>query len=228
MEAMFALPVGAALIFVLRAIDVCMATMRVILSFRGARLTAATIGFFEALVWIVTVGHVLRHLNSLAHVSAYAAGFATGSYMGVWLENRLALGLSVVHAVCSVRTESGNAGSFDPAAILRRAGYAVTETVGRGRDGTVDLLQIVVPRRRVSSVIRFLLKGDAHAFITVEEVRATHGGHLQLAGRKTPMVTLPTLKTVPRTSSATGLNGNDASRSHSPVSAGASRHGASG
>ena len=93
---LFALPVGALLIFLLRIVDVSMATVRLIFAVRGRRGLAAVIGFFEILVWIFAVGQALQHLDSVLHLLGYAAGFATGSYVGVWLEGRLALGLSVL------------------------------------------------------------------------------------------------------------------------------------
>lgn len=189
---LFALPVGALLIFLLRIVDVSMATVRLIFAVRGRRGLAAVIGFFEILVWIFAVGQALQHLDSILHLLGYAAGFATGSYVGVWLEGRLALGLSVVHAVCRSGAERVNlAGQL--ASAIRMAGFAVTEIEGRGRDGGVDLLRIVVPRRRARTLIELIRDYDPDAFITVEEVRATQGGYMQLAGRKSPVLTLPWL-----------------------------------
>lgn len=189
---LFALPVGALLIFLLRIVDVSMATVRLIFAVRGRRGLAAVIGFFEILVWIFAVGQALQHLDSILHLLGYAAGFATGSYVGVWLEGRLALGLSVVHAVCRSEAEGVNlAGQL--ANAIRLAGFAVTEIEGRGRDGGVDLLRIVVPRRRARTLIELIRDYDPNAFITVEEVRATQGGYMQLAGRKSPVLTLPWL-----------------------------------
>jgi uncharacterized protein YebE (UPF0316 family) len=46
-------------IFVLRAIDVGMGTVRIVLLSRGRKGTATIIGFFEALVWVVAVSRVL-------------------------------------------------------------------------------------------------------------------------------------------------------------------------
>lgn len=189
---LFALPLGALLIFLLRVVDVSMATLRLIFAVRGRRGLAAVIGFFEILVWIFAVGQALQHLDSVLHLLGYAGGFATGSYVGVWLEARLALGLSVVHAVCRSEND-GVRPAGQLADALRLAGFAVTEIEGRGRDGDVDLLRIVVPRRRAATLIELVRDYDPSAFITVEEVRATQGGYLQMAGRKTPVLTVPWL-----------------------------------
>jgi uncharacterized protein YebE (UPF0316 family) len=201
---LFALPVGALLIFLLRIVDVSMATVRMIFAVRGRRGLAAVIGFFEILVWIFAVGQALQHLDSILHLLGYAAGFATGSYVGVWLEGRLALGLSVVHAVCRSEAEGVNlAGQL--ANAIRLAGFAVTEIEGRGRDGEVDLLRIVLPRRRTRTLIELIRDYDPDAFITVEEVRATQGGYMQFAGRKSPVLTLPWLHNGRDNRAAVGL-----------------------
>lgn len=170
-----------------------MATVRLIFAVRGRRGLAAIIGFFEILVWIFAVGQALQHLDSVLHLLGYAGGFAAGSYVGVWLEGRLALGLSVVHAVCRSEAASDRATAGQLATAIRLAGYAVTEIEGRGRDGSVDLLKIVVPRRRAGTIIDLVRDYDPDAFITVEEVRATQGGYMQLAGRKTPVLAFPWL-----------------------------------
>lgn len=91
MDVLFAAPIGALLIFMLRIVDVSMATVRLIFIVRGARGLAAVIGFFEVLIWVVAAGHALQHLDSILHVVGYAGGFAAGSYVGVWLEGVFAM-----------------------------------------------------------------------------------------------------------------------------------------
>lgn len=166
-----------------------MATLRLIFIVRGARGIAAGIGFVEVLIWVVAAGHALQHLDSVLHVVGYAAGFATGSYVGIWLEGFFALGLSAVRAVCRPDEAGAEESSAAEAArAVREAGFAVTELEGHGRDGNVRILNLVVPRKRVPEVVRLLQKHDPDAFITVEEIRSTRGGYFQLGGRKTPFL----------------------------------------
>ena len=67
MDALLAAPIGALLIFLLRIVDVSMSIMRMILAVRGHRVAAASIGFFEVLIWLVAVGAALEHPGQ-AHV----------------------------------------------------------------------------------------------------------------------------------------------------------------
>ena len=127
---MFASPWGALLIFCLRIVDVSCDTMRVIFAIRGKRGIAAMLGFIQALVWIFAVANAVKHLDSILHVFGYAAGYATGTFVGVSLEQMIAYG------VATVRIVTKKAGR-EIADALRKRGYGVTEYPGLGRDGNV-------------------------------------------------------------------------------------------
>lgn len=183
LDLLLAAPIGALLIFLLRLVDVSMSITRMLFAVRGYRGVAASIGFFEVLVWLLAVGTTLQHLDSVLHVIGYAAGFAMGNYVGVWLENRLAMGTSAIRAVFQTHE-----GTFGPAAAerLREEGYAVTEMGGRGRESDVAILNVVVPRRRVQHVLHIVENTDPAAFVTVEDIRSMRGGYVRPAGRKLP------------------------------------------
>lgn len=190
LDVWFAAPIGAVLIFLLRIMDVSMAMIRMILAVRGKRGMAAFIGFFEVLIWIVAVGQALQHVDSLPHLVGYAGGFATGNYVGVWLEGRFAIGVNVVQAICRVHPEDGELrGGKAAAAALREAGFAVTEIQGKGRESDVEILNVVVPRRNVPRVLALIGENDPDAFVSVEEVRTTRGGYVRPGGRKMPFMT---------------------------------------
>ena len=177
MTALLSAPVGAVVIFLLRIVDVSLGTFRIVLGVRGFRVHAALVGFAEVLIWLFAVGTALDHLHSPLHILGYAGGFATGSYVGIWLDERVGLGFSVVRAICP-RTDDPDAGP-GTAQALRERGFAVTELNGRGRDTPVDILNVVTSRRRVTEVMDVVHHQDADAFATVEEVRSTRGGFFQ-------------------------------------------------
>ena len=170
-------PAGPVIVFLLRATDVTMATMRMLLIVRGHRLLAPLIGFFEILIWVMAVGIVVQHLSSPFHVVGYAAGFATGNYLGLRLEGRLALGLATIRTM--VRS-----GGAELAGELRDEGFGVTETLGRGREGTVDVLYSVIPRKDVSRALAIIDSRAPGSFVVVDEPRGVHRGWL-FSRRKT-------------------------------------------
>jgi uncharacterized protein YebE (UPF0316 family) len=176
-ESFFAGPWGPLLIFFARLIDVSMATLRMMLSIRGVRWTAPLIGFFEALLWVLAVGTAIRHLDSPLHVVGYAGGFAAGSWVGLWIEGRRAFG------VATIRIISTHAG-VELADALRGRGYGVTEFQGHGRDGPVEVVFTVSPRRQVPDILREVDTWDPDAFVTLEQAQGIERGWLFQRRRK--------------------------------------------
>jgi uncharacterized protein YebE (UPF0316 family) len=154
-----------AAIFVARVCDVSLGTLRTIVIFRGYRLLAAALGFFEVLIWLIAAGQVIRHLDTWYLAVAYASGFATGNVVGSWLEAKLAIGLELVRIIS---TRSGS----DLAGGLTQLGYDVTElsaVANTARD--VQVLLVVERRRRVPELMRRVAELDATAVCTMNDVK---------------------------------------------------------
>ena len=80
------------LVFLARILDVSIGTLRIIFVAKGLKHFAAMLGFFESLIWLIAVTQVMQNLNSWQTYVAFACGFAAGNYVGVVLEERIALG----------------------------------------------------------------------------------------------------------------------------------------
>lgn len=155
----------APIIFFARICDVSLDTVRLILVVRSYRGLATAIGFLEILIWVTAAGLVFRNLGHWYLAIAYAAGFATGNFVGIWLEQRLAMGLELV------RTVSENL-DINLANRLRAHGYSVIELAGKG-DGNVqvEVLLIVERRRKVPALLKAIHEEDPAAFWTITDVK---------------------------------------------------------
>jgi uncharacterized protein YebE (UPF0316 family) len=160
----------AGLIFLLRVADMSLDTLRVLVVMRGRKAIAWVLGFFQALIFVLAISSVLKDLHNILNVVAYAAGFATGNVVGMWIEERLAIGHVHLNVVSS---RLGTAITER----LRADGYAVTEIPARGKDGMVTLLNISVLRRSVVAVHKLVNQVDPSAFITAEDVRPVRRGY---------------------------------------------------
>lgn len=180
LDILLAGPWGPVVIFCLRIFDVSLQTLRVVLSVRNARLAVPIIGFFEVLIWIFAVGSAIRNLESGWHILGYSAGFACGSAVGLWIEEKLAIGLS------SVRIISTH-GGVELAEALRARGFGVTEFTGQGRDGRVEIVYTVLRRRQVPELLAEVDRWDAGAFVTVEEPRAIRKGWMMARRARRPV-----------------------------------------
>jgi uncharacterized protein YebE (UPF0316 family) len=175
-DAIFAAPWGPLIIFALRLVDVSLSTVRILLAIRNRRVVVPIIGFFEVLVWVFAAGNAIRHLDSFWHVLGYAAGFSTGTVVGLWIEEKLAIGIATMRVV-TTRTGAGLADA------MRQLGCGVTELIGQGRHGPVEVVFSVVPRRRIPDVIAQVERWDPDAFITVEEPREIRRGWMHSTPR---------------------------------------------
>jgi uncharacterized protein YebE (UPF0316 family) len=158
-----------ALIFVARICDMSLDTMRIIMIGQGRKFYAALVGFFEVCIWLMVARQVITHLPNIACFFAYAGGFAAGNYVGLWLEERIAVGVRMVRVVIS---QDGSA-LFE---ALKEAGYGVTSFSARGSKGPVLVIDSVVQRNEVQRVITLIEKVAPGAFFTIEDVKQVNAG----------------------------------------------------
>ena len=161
---------GALFIFALRVVSVSLSTVRTVYIVRGSRMWAAVIGFVEITIWVVAISKVITGLNNVWNVIGYSGGFSAGTLLGMWIEDRLALGDA------GLRIISTNKGS-ELAEGIREGGYGVTEVTAEGQSGPVTLLSVVTQRKQVGDVIRLVNKIDVTAFVIVEDTRKVVRGY---------------------------------------------------
>jgi uncharacterized protein YebE (UPF0316 family) len=158
------------LVFCARLSDVTLATLRNIFIHKGFRKIVPVIGFFEVLIWLVAMKQVLNHVDNIAAYLAWAGGFATGTYVGMRIEERLALGNQVIRIISSEQN------SEDLIRMLRESNHGLTVIDGEGAKGKVKLLFTIVQRSHIKDIIAKIEAIQPNAFYTIEDVRnAEHG-----------------------------------------------------
>lgn len=161
-----------AFIFFARIMDVSLGTMRIILVSRGNRFLAPLIGFFEVFIWITVISTAIRSLNTMGGYVVYAAGFATGNYVGMLLEAKIGIGYQ------NLRIITSKVVSALPL-VLREEGFGVTTVEGQGLSGPVNIIYTVVPKKKVDKVIELVQMFEPKAFITIDDVRSHHAGFIE-------------------------------------------------
>ncbi len=156
-------------IFLLRVTDMSLDTLRVLFVIRGRRPISWVLGFFQSALWVVAITSVLNNLDNLWNIVSYAGGFATGNVVGMMIEDHLAIGHAHMRIISS---HWGNA-IVDG---IRNTGYAATELAGRGKDGTVSVINCSIQRKDIRNLKIEISRIDPDAFITVEEIRPLHRG----------------------------------------------------
>ena len=87
------------LIFLARLGDVTMATLRHIFISKGFKKIVPILGFFEVLIWLVAMRQVFSHLDNAACFIAWALGFSAGTYLGMLIDERLAMGMQIIRII---------------------------------------------------------------------------------------------------------------------------------
>ena len=165
----FAFVIVPVLIFLARVCDMSLDTIRVIFMSKGIQYLPAIIGFFEVIIWLVAIGQVMNNLTNVVCYIAYGAGFATGTIVGMAIEERLSLGLTSVRII--TKEDPGGLVQF-----LRSHNYGVTSIDAEGGTGKVKMVFTIIKRQDLSHVIGIIKDFHPNAFYSVEEVKSVAEG----------------------------------------------------
>lgn len=157
--------VTAMLIFCARILDVSLGTLRIISVAKGRKYLAPLFGFFEILIWLTAISRVMRSDPNPYYFLAYASGFALGNYIGILVEEKLAIGTLLVRVILGE----------DPADLLeafrrRRIGFTCVE--GTGAQGPVKVIFSIIRRRRLADFITLIKEFEPGAFYTIGDIHS--------------------------------------------------------
>jgi len=155
------------LIFLSRVIDVTMDTLRIVFVSRGNKIVAPILGFFEILIWLIAITRIMENLDNFATYIAYALGFAVGNYVGLCLEEKLAIGTQLIRII----TVSDSSRLINN---LREKKFGVTAIDAEGKNGLVHIIFVITRRKVVHQVIGILNHFNPKAFYSIEDVRSVN------------------------------------------------------
>lgn len=152
------------LIALARIADVSIGTLRIIFVSKGLRLWAPILGFFEVTIWLLAISKVMENLTNPINYIAYAIGFSLGNYIGMYIENRLAIGMVVVRIITKRDSQA-------LVAVLRDLGYSVTVVDADGNMGAVSIVFTLIKRSNIKVITPLILHYNPQAVYSIEDVR---------------------------------------------------------
>ena len=152
------------LIFLSRIVDVSLDTIRIILVSKGYKRAVPIVGFFQVLVWIIVITRIMQNLDNWLCYLAYAGGFATGNYIGMIIEEKIALGFEMVRVITRVE-------AHELIVKLKEKGYGTTSIKALGNIGEVAVIYIIVSRKKLKDVISLIAYYNPKALYTIEDIR---------------------------------------------------------
>lgn len=154
------------MIFCARIMDVTLDTIRIVMVAKGERKIAPFLGFFEILIWLIAISRIMQNLDNWMCYVFYAAGFATGNYIGIMIEEKLAVGIVQLQII------TGNQAD-ELINALKKAGYGITHHIAEGGVSTkiVSVIYSIVKRNDLDKVLAIIREYSSDAFYSIADVR---------------------------------------------------------
>jgi len=112
---------------------------------------------------------VFNHLDNAACFIAWAGGFSAGTYLGMYIEERLAIGTQIIRII-----SNENIALLVDALKARNQGITIVE--GQGAVGPVKLIFTIVKRTNKADVIHLINTLTPNAFYSIEDVKSLEHG----------------------------------------------------
>lgn len=152
-------------IFFAKVMEVSISTVRQVLTNRGYRAVASLLAAVEITIWLIVTSTVLLTLREdPLRAVAYGLAFVAGIYLGIIVEDKLALGLAQIEVIAEFDL------ARQIAKKLRENGYGVTSYDCEGREGKKLSIVLKVLRKDVPVTMK-LLGEYQDLFVTVTDIR---------------------------------------------------------
>jgi uncharacterized protein YebE (UPF0316 family) len=112
---------------------------------------------------------IIQNLDYWLYYIAYSGGFAVGNYVGLLIEERLALGFVNMRIITH---ELGDA-------LIKRLaneGFGVTSNEAMGSRSKVNIIYCVIKRSDYKQVSEIIKEYNPRAFYTIEDIRFANQG----------------------------------------------------
>ncbi len=157
------------LIFLSRIADQTIGSLRIIFMSKGFKYIAPLLGFFEVIIWLVAVTQIIKHVDNPISYIAYGLGFATGTFIGMKVEERLSIGKVMMRIIPKMDTT-------ELIKHMRQQNFGLTISDAQGSQGSVKVIMSIMDRKDTRKLIPIIHKYNPHAFYTVEDIRAVNEG----------------------------------------------------
>ncbi len=152
------------LIFLSRIIDVSLGTLRIILANKGIKIYSAVIDFFEVLIWLLVITTIIKNLDNVFAYMAYCLGYASGTYFGICLEEKISFG----YVKLSIITKKNLAKMIED---LRPTKYVFISNSINSSHGKIKIINAFLERKYLKKVIKKVKGRDPNAFYTIEDLK---------------------------------------------------------
>ena len=149
------------LIFILKIIENCLNTIRIILVGNNKKVLGALLLGITSLLWIISASIVIIN-NSILKIISFVIGSVIGSYLGSLIEEKIALGTSLITVIIDNKYTD----------IIRdKINYKISII----KNDKEDILLIIVPRKKRNNLVNIIKKINNNATIISERIYHING-----------------------------------------------------
>lgn len=156
-------------IIVINIVYVSLSTIRLILVMKARRVLATFISMVEVFIYLMGLTIVLNNIDNPLNIVAYCVGWGSGVWLGMKIEEWMALGYSILQIVV-------DSGSTSLAVTLRDRGFGVTSWLAEGKDGPRLVMQVLAKRANEKKLLKSINELAPKAFVISYEPRYFRGG----------------------------------------------------
>ena len=161
------------IIFLSKVVENMLATLRIIVVANGKKLLGAILQGLVALLWVCITGVVVTNiLENPFKIIAFALGSMVGSYLGGVLEEKIAIGKKLLLIIINNNNEEKIVKK------IRENNFAVTSTIGKGKDNNKAILFSMIPRKQIKNIIKIIKSIDTDALIISQNAFNIYGGYI--------------------------------------------------
>jgi uncharacterized protein YebE (UPF0316 family) len=159
-------------VFIGRIVDVSLGTIRVNMIVRRKKLIAALVGFFEVAIFISIIVRIISELNNIYGVISYAGGFAAGTVIGIIISEKLSRDLVSTNIISKEKSEIIKS-------VLVEEGYGITCYTGKGKNGDVEIINVVCRQTNLPRLNKIININDPTAFVISYMLDKIRGGFIR-------------------------------------------------
>jgi uncharacterized protein YebE (UPF0316 family) len=131
---------------------------------KGQKIWAPILGFFEVLIWLLAISRIFDNLDNWVCYFAYALGYATGNYVGLILEEKLAMGIVRIQIITRKTAD-------ELIQNLKLLGFRITYHDAKGGSEDVSIIYSIIKRTELPKVVNQIKTFNPNAFYSIEDVK---------------------------------------------------------
>jgi len=160
------------IIFFARIVDVSLGTIRVNMIIRRKKAIAALVGFVEVTIFISIIVRIIKDIDNIYGIFTYGAGFAVGTVVGIIISEKLSRDLVSINII----SRKHNAEIKE---LLSREDFGFTCYRGAGRQGEVEIINVVCSNAVLPGLSKMIHKQDPGAFVVCYMLDRIRGGFIR-------------------------------------------------